>query len=136
MHQSTLDLDTLPADHADRTGFDIGWDHARHGAGAAGRLMLDGTPVSQGWRAARAVFGRRTVAATRAVRQWLALRLDAWRAGVAFEPEQVTPHFLTQIETPHCPVTRLPLGGSDDQQPVVTTRLRDDAGYAAGNLVV
>lgn len=139
MTQALLDLDTLPAATADdplhRTGFDIGWDHARHALVPPAGLMLDGTPVSQGWRAARAVFGRRTVAASRAVRQWLALRLEAWRAGVAFEPEQVTPHFLTQIETPHCPVTRLPLGGSDDQQPV-TTRLRDDAGYAAGNLVV
>ena len=140
MTQALLDLDTLPAPDLaasglDRTGFDIGWDHARHALVPPAELMLDGTPVSQGWRAARAVFGRRTVAATRGVRQWLALRLDAWRTGVAFEPEQVTPHYLTQIETPHCPVTRQALGGGDDDAPVIT-RLRDDAGFAAGNLVV
>ena len=48
-------------------------------------LMLDGTPVSQGWRAARAVFGRRTVAATRAAAagstwaRWLATVVAMWR---------------------------------------------------------
>ena len=144
MHQALLDLATTPgatrapalhADDADRIGFDIGWDHARHALVPPAGLMLDGTPIGQGWRAARAVFGRRTVAATRGVRQWLALRLEAWRAGAAFDLDQVTPHHLTQLDTPHCPVTRQALGGADDLQPVIT-RLRNDAGFAAGNLVV
>lgn len=135
MTQALLDLDTQPTDLSDPTGFDIGWDHARHALVPPAELMLDGTPVSQGWRAARAVFGHRTVTATRAVRTWLALRLEAWRSGAAFEPQQVTPHFLAQLETPHCPVTRVPLGGAADHAPVIT-RLRGDAGFAAGNLVV
>jgi hypothetical protein len=136
-HQTLLDLDTLPADPLDRTGFDIGWDHARHALVPPAELMLDGTPVSQGWRAARAVFGRRTVAASRNVRQWLALRLQAWREGVAFDDLQVTPHYLGQLETRHCPVTRAPLGGAlrGADSPVIA-RLSAGAGYAAGNLLV
>ena len=31
MHQATLELAPPPDEAADRTGFDIGWDHARHG---------------------------------------------------------------------------------------------------------
>ncbi|MFO1330146.1 MAG: hypothetical protein U1F56_22550 [Rubrivivax sp.] len=137
MDQALLDLDHPCADPMDRVGFDIGWDHARHALVPPPQLMLDGTPISQGWTAARAVFGRRTLAATRPVRQWLALRLQAWREGVAFETLQVTPHHLAQLDAPHCPVTRRPLGGvpDGDDAPVVV-RLRDDAGYAAGNLAL
>jgi hypothetical protein len=137
MTQALLSFDTLPADPLDRVGFDIGWDHARHALVPPAELMLDGTPVSQGWRAARAVFGHRVQASSRGVRQWLALRLEAWRQGLDFDTEQVTPHHLVQLETSHCPVTRRPLGGatSGDLAPVVV-RLREDAGYAAGNLVV
>lgn len=137
MTQALLDLDTLPAGPLDRVGFDIGWDHARHGLVPPPECMLDGTPVSQGWRAARPLFSRRTVTGTRAVRAWLALRLQAWREGAAFELQQVTPHHLRQIEVSHCAVTRAALGGdlAGDDAPVIT-RLREDAGYAAGNLVV
>ena len=137
MTQTLLDLDTLSADPLDRTGFDIGWDHARHALVPPAELMLDGTPVSQGWRAARAVFGHRTVAAGRHVRQWLALRLQAWREGAAFDDLQVTPHYLGQLETRHCPVTRAPLGGAlhGADSPVIA-RLNAAAGYAAGNLLV
>jgi mRNA-degrading endonuclease toxin of MazEF toxin-antitoxin module len=137
MTQALLDLDTRPAGPLDRVGFDIGWDHARHALVPPAELMLGGTPISQGWLAARAVFGRRPVAGTRAVRTWLALRLQAWREGAAFDLLQVTPSYLRQIETSHCPVTRAPLGGASagGDAPVVV-RLRDDASYAAGNLVV
>ena len=137
MTQTLLSFDTPCADPLDRVGFDIGWDHARHALVPPAELMLDGTPVSQGWLAGRAVFGRRSAPASRGVRQWLALRLEAWRGGIDFDGLQVTPHHLVQIEATHCPVTRLPLGGvgSSDAAPV-TTRLREDAGYAAGNLVV
>ena len=138
MTQSLLSFDTLPADPLDRVGFDIGWDHARHALVPPAELMLDGTPVSQGWLAGRAVFGRRSAVSTsRGVRQWLALRLQAWRGGIDFDGLQVTPHHLVQIETSHCPVTRAALGGatSGDDAPVIT-RLREDAGFAAGNLAV
>lgn len=137
MTQALLSFDTPCADPLDRVGFDIGWDHARHALVPPAEMMLDGTPVSQGWLAGRAVFGRRSAPASRGVRQWLALRLEAWRGGIDFDTLQVTPNHLVQIEASHCPVTRQALGGigSSDVAPVIC-RLREDAGYGAGNLVV
>lgn len=134
-HQTLLDLGTAANEPLDPVGFDIGWDHARHGLVPPPELMLDGTPVAQGWRAARAVFGGRTVAATRPVRQWLELRLRAWREGVAFDAFQLTPHLLGQLEASHCPVTRDALGGTGDTA-AVWVRLRLDAAYSAGHLVL
>ncbi len=135
MDQATFEFVPPARDVCDAAGFEIGWDHAHHGLVPPPGLLLDGTPVGQGWRAGRAVFGRRTLAATRTVRQWLALRTQAWRQGIAFETTQVTAHYLGQIETTHCPVTRRPLGGCADTAPVVE-RLNRAAGYAAGNLAV
>lgn len=134
-HQTLLDLGTAANEPLDPVGFDIGWDHARHGLVPPPGLMLDGTPVSQGWRAARAVFGPRTAPATRPVRQWLELRLQAWRDGVAFDTHQLTPHHLGQLEATHCPVTREPLGGTGDTA-ATWVRLRLDAAYSAGHLVL
>ncbi|MFY9512128.1 MAG: hypothetical protein WAQ05_14255, partial [Rubrivivax sp.] len=121
----------------DSTGFDLGWDHAHHGLVPAAELLLDGTPIGQGWRAGKAVFGTRTLKPTRAVRQWLALRTQAWKRGLAFETTQVTAHYLAQIDGTHCPVTRQPLGGApaSADAPVVV-RLQPEAGYAAGHLAV
>ncbi len=135
--QATLAFDTLPADPGDRTGFAIGWDHAHHGLVPPAELLTAGTPIAQGWQAGRAVFGRRTLVASRPVRQWLALRLQAWREGASFEDLQVTPNYLAQLDVLFCPVTRRGLGGAPDgpDAPVIT-RLRLDAGYAAGNLAV
>jgi hypothetical protein len=135
MNQATFEFDPLQADACDRTGFELGWDHAHHGLVPPAGLLLDGTPIGQGWRAGKAVFGQRTLAASRSVRQWLQLRTMAWRRGLAFETTQVTAHYLAQIETTHCPVTRQPLGGSSADAPVVV-RLNPDAGYAAGHLAV
>jgi len=137
IEQASFEFDSANADACGRTGFELGWDHAHHGLVPPAELLLDGTPIGQGWRAAKAVFGRRTLAATRPVRQWLALRTAAWKQGVVFEGLQVTPHYLAQIETTLCPVTRQPLGGAagDAAAPVVE-RLLDDAGYAAGQLAV
>lgn len=138
MNQVTFEFDPRQAPQAeDSTGFDLGWDHAHHGLVPPAELLLDGTPIGQGWRAGKAVFGSRTLKATRAVRQWLALRIQAWRRGLAFETTQVTPHYLAQIEPTHCPVTRQPLGGAsgaDDAPELV--RLQPEAGYAAGHLAV
>ncbi len=137
MTQATLELDTLPAQAADRTGFDIGWDHAHHGLVPPADLLHAGTPVCQGWMAGRAVFGHRVLATHRATRQWLQLRLQAWRCGIAFERQQVTPHYLAQIHTHGCPVLRLPLGGTAaDPAAAQVERLNPDAAYAAGNLAV
>lgn len=136
MDQATFEFDptrAAQADPCDAAGFELGWDHAHHGLVPPPGLLLEGTPVGQGWRAGKAVFGRRTLAATRTVRQWLALRTDAWRRGIAFETTQVTAHYIGQIAATHCPVTRRPLGGTAETAPVVA-RLHEGAGYAAGNL--
>ena len=104
MTQATLELDTPPAQAADRTGFDIGWDHAHHGLVPPAELLHAGTPVCQGWMAGRAVFGQRVLATQRATRLWLQVRLLAWRHDIAFEAQQVTPNYLAQIQSPDCPV--------------------------------
>ena len=139
MNQTALALDTLdlgkPDSVQDRIGFDIGWDHAHHGLVPPAELLLEGTPPGQGWRAGKAVFGSRTLPAQRSTRQWLALRTLAWRRGIAFETQQLRPHYLAQIHTEHCPVLRVPLGGSADHAAVIE-RLNPDAGYAAGNLAM
>ncbi|MDP2004094.1 MAG: hypothetical protein Q8K45_00300 [Rubrivivax sp.] len=124
-------------DSPDSTGFDIGWDHARHALVPPPELLLEGTPIGQGWRAARAVFGRRTLPAPQATRQWLALRTQAWREGIAFERQQVTPHYLAQLQVTRCPVLRTALGGAPGQpDAAVFERLNPHAAFAAGNLVM
>lgn len=119
------------------TPFELGRDHARHGLTPPLELLCLHQRLQQGFRAGRAVFGRHTRAADRRVQAWLALRLQALRERLAFESVQLTPHFLAQLDVAHCPVTREPLGdtpGTPNQRRFV--RLRPDAGYAAGHLVV
>jgi hypothetical protein len=139
MSQITLDfplVTTEPAEHGadpvSRTGFDIGWDHAHHGLVPPPELLLVGTPVQQGWMAGKAVFSNRTLSNTRHTRQWLQLRLLAWRRGVAFEGLQLTPNYLAQIQAKTCPVTRTALQGNN----LSIERLNPQAGYAAGNVAV
>lgn len=141
MTQATLELTPAPqgqpAEPMDGTGFEIGWDHAHHGLVPPPELLLDGTPLGQGWRAGKAVFGRRTLAGSAATRQWLALRTQAWRQGIAFEGQQVTAHYLAQLLVARCPVLRTPLGGASGQpDAAVIERLNPQAGYAAGNLAL
>ena len=137
MHQAPLALDATAPETADRTGFDIGWDHAHHGLVPPAELLHPGTPVCQGWMAGKAVFGRRTLAASRHVRLWLQLRLLAWRRGIGFDTLQVTPNYLSQIDRTQCPVRRCSLGGaSGHPDAAVVVRLNPQAGFAAGNLAV
>ena len=142
MSQTALDLlpqapDAGGTDPVTRTGFQIGWDHARHAMVPPPELLLEGPPVAQGWMASRAVFGARTLAATRTVRLWLQLRTTAWRQGLGFDDLQVTPHYLAQIHNERCPVLRQPLGGvTGSPLAAVVERLNPQAGYAAGNLAV
>lgn len=140
MDQATLSIPTFtaaPTEPADRIGFDIGWDHAHHGLVPPAELLHPGTPVLQGWSAGKAVFGRRTLNTSRATRQWLALRLLAWRKGIHFETQQLNAHYFAQIHTDRCPVRRQQLGGAagQDDAPVIE-RLNPQAGFAAGNLAV
>lgn len=120
-----------------RVGFELGWDVARHGLALPAEHQASADPLRQGWEAGRASFGPRTLRASRHVRKWLQLRLQAWRRGRAFEGVQVTPHFLAQIDVAVCPITRQPLShasGADSDASV--DRVYNAAGYAAGNLAV
>lgn len=142
MNQVELALPAEEHEHPDGTGFRIGWDHAHHGLVPPPELLLEGTPIGQGWRAGRAVFAGRSHPwpAGRHVRQWLALRIVAWREGVPFDLVTVTPNHLAQIEVRECPVRRVALGGATDatnrpNAPQVQ-RLNHQAAYAAGHLAM
>ena len=137
MNQAALALDTPAAEPVDRTGFDIGWDHAHHGLVPPAELLHPGTPVCQGWMAGKAVFGRRTLSSSRHVRMCLQLRLLAWRRGIGFDTLQITPNYLGQIDRTHCPVRRCSLGGAAGHpDAALVVRLNPQAGFAAGNLAV
>ena len=135
MAQAILDFPAQPVD--DGVAFELGRDFARHALTPPLERLPAGSPLRRGWVAGRASFGARTLVPTPPVRQWLQLRLDAWRCGVAFEAMLVTPNYLRQIDVAWCPVTRRALtrhtGGMSDAS---IARVRDDAGYAAGNLAV
>jgi hypothetical protein len=125
-----------PADHDD-AGFELGQDFARHGLLPPAEHLLPANPLRQGWEAGRRRFATRPLPATATVQQWLQLRLQAWMAGRAFEAVQVTPHYLAQIDTPRCPITRSALTrGAGAESDATITRVFKDAGYAAGNLAV
>ncbi|MBQ0960769.1 hypothetical protein KAK06_17570 [Ideonella sp. 4Y11] len=124
-------------DSPERTGFELGWDFARHGLVPPAEHLGGACPLRQGWEAGRASSGQRTLRPNRHVRKWLQLRVQAWRRGRAFEGVQVTPHYLAQIDCAVCPVTREPFthaSGADTDASV--DRVHNGAGYAAGNLAV
>jgi hypothetical protein len=127
----------------DSTAFEIGWDHAHHRLTPPLRQLHDHNPVRQGWAAGRAAFGMRTLACGSAVRQWLALRLEAWECGQSFEGVQVNASFLARIAADECPVSRQPLtlcaartGDAVESSQARVCRLNPQAAYAAGNLAV
>lgn len=139
MQQATFDFHLSCPDRAPdpATGFEIGWDFAHHALTPPAEQMLPGTSLRQGWDAARATFGVRTLAPTRYTRKWLQLRLNAWRRGRVFENLQVTPNYLRQIDVRHCPITREALTHATcTPSDASIDRVRNDAGYAAGNLAV
>ena len=125
-----------------RTGFELGWDHARHGLTPPPEYLSAASAIRQGFESGRASIGPRTRLATPTVQLWLQLRLQAWLRARSFEPLSVTPNYLGQLATSHCPVTRAPLAVGRQQPPHgaandrVVARLCDDAGYAAGNLAM
>ncbi|MFT7722391.1 MAG: hypothetical protein QM788_06130 [Roseateles sp.] len=114
----------------EQAGLALGRDHALHGVTPPIAHLYPQSPLQRGWLAAR---GRpvRTPASPQ-VEQWLALRTHAWARGRSFEDIQLTPHHLAQLDTTHCPIGREPLDAGNRS----IDRVRDDAGYAAGNLAV
>jgi hypothetical protein len=114
----------------ERIGLALGRDYALHGITPPIAHLYPQSPLQRGWMSARGRTVRNT--ATPQVELWLALRTHAWTRGRSFEDIQLTPHHLAQLDTTHCPITRELLG--DDNRSI--DRVRDDAGYAAGNLAV
>ena len=124
--------------HVDMSlAFGLGWDHAHYGLTPPVEHLFSATALRQGWLAGRASFGQRTLKPNRHVRLWLELRTHAWLRGRAFEDVQVTPNYLRQIATDWCPIRRVALDQSlDTADRRSIDRVRDDAAYAAGNLVM
>ena len=129
----------------EHVGFELGWDYAHHRVSPPAPYAQDPSPLFSGLLAGQAAFGSRSLQATPAVRKWLQLRLNAWLRGRSVELFQVTPHYLQQLEVSHCPIRRVALSSVDTQAADLTMnavtessidRVRNDAGYAAGNLAV
>jgi len=134
----TTELFTAPTLTAhEHIGFELGWDYAHYRLLPPAPYGLEPSPLRNGLLAGQAAFGARTLQPTRAVRKWLQLRLHAWLRGRSVELMQVTPNYLQQLEVGHCPITRVALSSatlaSSDGS---VDRVRNDAGYAAGNLAV
>jgi hypothetical protein len=146
MHTIHALADTAPAAEAlpatsmtahEHIGFELGWDYAHHRLLPPAPYAQEPSPLRHGLLAGQAAFVERTLPAGRAVRKWLQLRLHAWLRGRSVELFQVTPRYLQQIEVTHCPITRVSLTGSTLQDSDASIdRVRNDAGYAAGNLAV
>ena len=118
-------------------GFELGWDYAHHRLTPPAPYAQEPSPLHHGLLAGQAAFGSRTLVPTRPVRKWLQLRLHAWLRGRSVELFQVTPHYLQQLDVSHCPITRVPLSTATlDSTDASVDRVRNDAGYAAGNLAV
>lgn len=130
--QFALDMDEAPAAISthERVGLALGRDYALHGLTPPIAHLYPQSPLQRGWMAARGRAVRQP--ASPQVEQWLALRTHAWARGRSYEDIQLTPHHLAQLDVDHCPITRERLG--DDNRSI--DRVRDDAGYAAGNLAV
>jgi hypothetical protein len=121
----------------ERIGFELGWDYAHYRLAPPAPYALEPSPLRDGLLAGQASFGSRTLLASRHVRKWLQLRLHAWLRGRSVELTQVTPNYLRQIDTSHCPITRVALSSATlEASDASVDRVRNDAGYAAGNLAV
>ncbi len=133
-------IDSAADSDITHTGFELGWDHARHGCTPPPEHLSTASPVRQGWEAGRASFGTRVRMPSASSHLWLQLRLQAWLRGRAFDLLTTTPNYLGQLATRCCPVTRLALTCGEMLPPhgvpsdAVISRICDDAAYAAGNL--
>ena len=137
-HPHQLGLTDTPAlTGHDQVGFELGWDYAHYRVSLPAPYAAEASPLRDGLRAGEATFGLRTLAATRHVRKWLQLRLHAWLRGRSVELVQVTPNYLQQLDASHCPITRSALSSATlEGTDASIDRVRNGAGYAAGNLAV
>jgi hypothetical protein len=121
----------------EQLGFELGWDYAHHGVRPPAPYAQEPSPLCDGLLAGQALFGARTLASGRHVRKWLQLRLNAWLRGRSVELLQVTPRYLQLIDVTFCPITRAALSSATlEASDASVDRVRNDAGYAAGNLAV
>jgi hypothetical protein len=128
---------SLSGASTDVIGLALGRDFAHHGQTPPVEYLYAASPLRQGWQAGKAAFGQRTLRAPRHTLMWLSLRTHAWSRGRSFEDVQLTPNYLQQIDVSHCPITRGPLNDRrGDAQARAVDRVRDSAGYAAGNVVL
>lgn len=126
-----------PATAQDVLAFELGWDHARFGVAPALPQAYESASLRGGLLAGRAGAWPPPLTASRSVQLWLRLRLQAWCLGRSVESVQVTPRFVEQLEVSHCPVTRVRLDSNSPQcSEAAIARVRNDAGYAAGNLAM
>ena len=130
--QMELDMPADPGTAPRGPGFELGWDYAHHGVTPPVEHLFNRSPLLLGWQAGAATFGRRTLKPSRHTRLWLELRTHAWARGRSFEDVQLTPNYLQQIAVDFCPILRRPL----EADTLSIDRVRDDAGYAAGNLAM
>ncbi len=123
------------------TGFELGWDMARHGMPMPDDLGRMVPEFAEGWGAAHEHFGARTVKPDTYTRKWLTVRGSALRRNRIFDSE-VTPAFLRSVAMPHCPVMRTPLAygtklaDRDDRLIWSVDRLNNNAGYVVGNVLI
>jgi hypothetical protein len=121
----------------EQIGFELGWDYAHYAVAPPAPYAQEPSPLRNGLLAGQATFGGRTLQATRHVRKWLQLRLHAWLRGRSVELVQVNPRYLASIDASHCPITRVALSiATLEASDASIDRVRNDAGYAAGNLAV
>lgn len=126
-----------PMPATESLGLALGWDFAHHGLTPPVEHLFHTSALRQGWQAGTATFGRRTLRAPRHTQLWLQLRTHAWSRGRSFEDVQLTPNYLQQIDVDHCPITRQPLNNRrGDRDARSVDRVRNDAGYAAGNVAM
>jgi hypothetical protein len=136
-HRSAISVATSGLTTHEHIGFELGWDYAHHRLSPPAPYGLEPSPLFSGLLAGQAAFGTRTLQPTRSVRKWLQLRLHAWLRGRSVELFQVTPHYLQRIDVSHCPIRRVALSTATmEGTDASVDRVRNDAGYAAGNLAV
>jgi len=131
-YELSVDMPAPVRSSHEQRGFALGRDFAAHGLTPPVEHLSARSPLLAGWQAGRTVFGQRKLKARAQTERWLALRLFAWTRGRSFEDVQLTPLYLQQIAVTHCPITREVLSESS----ISIDRVRDDAGYAAGNLAM
>lgn len=124
-----------------KIAFEIGWDYARLGAYAKHFEAAENNfkPVLDGYKAGLEKFPdigpRYKHEDRRFILKWLHLRLNAHKRGRFFGP-LLTWEYIKQIDTVHCPITRLAFTyGEGLETDWTVDRINNDGAYAVGNIV-